>query len=146
MSLAWPRRLAEDHAVVAATIATGLIALVLLAGLTRRDQEARHAKAVQAEVGAQVGAAQIHEAAAVGAATEETREQITTIRNRTRRAVARVRATAPRPVLAAAPGHGGDAVERAFFDGVCQSALYRADPACRGERGGPEDPGAAARP
>jgi hypothetical protein len=131
------RAFLRDHLTAVVGGAICVLALVALLSLSRCDHPDPPAKTVQADVGAQVATTQIHEAAAIGAATEETREQITTIQSRTRRAVARVRAAAPRPVVAAAPVHGVDPVERAFFDGVCGSAFYVADPACRGDRGRP---------
>jgi hypothetical protein len=135
-----------DHAVLVATILTGIIAIVLLGSLSRCDRDRDAAKTVQADVGAQVATTQIHEAAAVGAATEEARDQITHIQSRTRRAVDRVRAAAPAPAVGPSPVYGVDPVERAFFDGVCSSTFYVASPACRGDGGGPESTRTAARP
>jgi hypothetical protein len=129
---------AQEHR--AALIAGGIaaVAFVLLLSLSHCDRDRKAVEAVQSNVGAAVATTTLDEGAAIHAVTQETHGQIGKIQDRTRRSVARVReAAASTPVGAPAAHGGGDAVERAFFDGVCGSPLYAADEACRGYGGRP---------
>src|SRR5262245_9020175 len=105
---------------MAALLIGGLcvISACVLLSLRACDRDRKAGEEMRAQVGAQVVTTQIEEAEAIATVTEEARGQITTIQDRTRRDVARVREAGARAPVVPAPGDGGpDPVERAFFDG-----------------------------
>lgn len=86
-------------------------------------------------VRATVAQVQTEEAVAVQGLAADAHEQIASIATRAARDAERIRAAAPAAGPELSP-RVADAIDRAFFDGVCKSAVYTRNPACDG-RGEP---------